>query len=209
MQLGDDLVRSETLIGVGGSGEFIIRRAMAADVPQAALVAEAAFRAAFTELLGVDRIASYTASFFAARFVKAVAHGVFTEEGPASVSALATLAPLDASENYSSTDMQQQQPSRLCVAKKRHDAGAVIGFYLVTGSHLDMIFVTPSAQATGVGSALLRHAEQAGVVSLEVFASNQRARSFYHRNGWQPIRFYKRMYAGEERDFVHYEKQRN
>jgi len=84
--------------------------------------------------------------------------------------------------------------------------GSVKGFSQVTKSHLDMLFVALDAHGTGVGSALLRAAESAGVNTLECFRDNRTARDFYERRGWRLARSYERPFIGEIRAFVLYEK---
>lgn len=82
--------------------------------------------------------------------------------------------------------------------------GAAVGFSLVTGSHLDMLFVDPAAQGTGAGKALLDEAVARGTRTLECFAANHAARRFYERQGWRLARSYARVFAGDEHHFVFY-----
>jgi ribosomal protein S18 acetylase RimI-like enzyme len=79
-------------------------------------------------------------------------------------------------------------------------AGAVVGFASAMGSRDDdaaastgevlTVYVTREAAGTGTGRALLRAAEDAlrtrgfTRATLWVLTSNDRARSFYERNGW-------------------------
>lgn len=93
--------------------------------------------------------------------------------------------------------------SRMCVAV---EGPQVLGFTLVTDSHIDMIFVDPAAVGTGAGSALLAQAEAEGARSLECFRDNFSARRFYERRGWRMTRDYAREFLGRERAFVFYEK---
>lgn len=83
---------------------------------------------------------------------------------------------------------------------------AIIGFSLVTDRHLDMLFVTPRAHGSGAGTALLAEAVGRGTSSLECFRDNHAARRFYERHGWRATRAYQRMFAGQARDFVFYER---
>ncbi len=85
--------------------------------------------------------------------------------------------------------------------------GAILGFSLLTGQHIDMLFIDPAAQGTGAGTMLLAEAEVRGAVSLECFRDNHPARRFYERHGWRVTRAYARELAGRVRDFVFYEKQ--
>jgi len=84
--------------------------------------------------------------------------------------------------------------------------GAVLGFSLTTGRHLDMLFVDPAAQGSGAGRALLAEAVARGVCSLECFRANAPARRFYERAGWVVTRGYSRPFAGRLHDFVFYQR---
>jgi len=63
--------------------------------------------------------------------------------------------------------------------------GDIIGYAMLKDLWLDALYVGPQCQGKGVGSALLElvKAQRPGGFGLWVFASNDRARSFYHRNG--------------------------
>ena len=91
---------------------------------------------------------------------------------------------------------------RLHVAER----GAIRGFSLVTGRHLDMLFVAPDVQGSGAGRALLDAAVARGTCTLECFRDNLPARRFYERQGWRLARAYQRDFAGRARDFVFYER---
>ncbi len=93
--------------------------------------------------------------------------------------------------------------ARLRVAEA---GGLVVGFSLVSGTHLDMLFIDPAAQGTGAGRALLDEAVARGVGSLECFRANAPARRFYERAGWVVTRGYSRPFAGRLHDFVYYER---
>ena len=84
--------------------------------------------------------------------------------------------------------------------------GAVVGFALATGQHLDMLFVAPGAQGSGAGAALLDDAVARGVCSMECFRANAAARRFYERRGWVVTRGYARPFAGRVHEFVYYER---
>jgi GNAT superfamily N-acetyltransferase len=59
-------------------------------------------------------------------------------------------------------------------------------------AYVDILVVAPEAEGEGVGSALMRHAEQwardhgCKEVVLDVFAGNRGAQAFYERNGYRP-----------------------
>ena len=84
--------------------------------------------------------------------------------------------------------------------------GRALGFALVTAGHLDMLFVDPASQASGVGSRLLAYVEERGARTLECFRDNTAARRFYERHGWRLERSYEREFAGRMRAFVAYVK---
>ncbi|MCR4521625.1 MULTISPECIES: GNAT family N-acetyltransferase [Bosea] len=84
------------------------------------------------------------------------------------------------------------------------DADGVRGVLLVKDGHIAMLFAAETGQ--GHGAALLAHAEAHGARSLEVFATNEGARRFYERAGWQAVRDYEREFAGATHRFLRYEK---
>ena len=70
------------------------------------------------------------------------------------------------------------------------DDGAVVGVLTVGGDELYAIYVHPDHWGTGVGQALLEHAEAelaktCAAASLTCTVGNVRARRFYERNGWR------------------------
>ena len=66
-----------------------------------------------------------------------------------------------------------------------YDDGAVKGFILVDGQHLNKLFVEPVLQGNAIGSALLRYAvEELSVNSLWTLEKNVRAIAFYQRHGF-------------------------
>jgi putative acetyltransferase len=92
---------------------------------------------------------------------------------------------------------------RMRVAER---GGRVLGFALVTGTHLDMLFVDPAAEGEGAGSTLLGTVEAEGVRTLEAFRDNRAARAFYERRGWTLRDAYERAFLGRPRAFVLYGK---
>lgn len=82
--------------------------------------------------------------------------------------------------------------------------GAPLGFSLMTGAHLDMLFVDPVAQGRAIGSALLADAVKRGCRTLESFAHNRLARGFYESRGFRLCRTTRRLYEGLELPFVLY-----
>ena len=67
----------------------------------------------------------------------------------------------------------------------------LVGFAGVGGSELTHLYIDPSAQDRGVGSALLGHMKSLCPEYLElwVFQENQGARRFYERHGFELVRF--------------------
>jgi chorismate mutase/GNAT superfamily N-acetyltransferase len=63
--------------------------------------------------------------------------------------------------------------------------GDVLGFAILDVDWLRSLYVGPRRQGSGIGSTLLDlvKAQRPGGFGLRVFASNARARSFYHRHG--------------------------
>jgi ribosomal protein S18 acetylase RimI-like enzyme len=64
--------------------------------------------------------------------------------------------------------------------------GRIVGYVAVTRSHVENLFVDPSAQGKGVGLSLLSAAEERifGPVTLRCLHANERARRFYERQGF-------------------------
>jgi GNAT superfamily N-acetyltransferase len=68
----------------------------------------------------------------------------------------------------------------------------VIDFFGLKHGHISVIAVTPEAEGSGVGRALMEHAEAwtsrrgHSLLTLNVFAANARARRFYERAGYAP-----------------------
>ena len=65
---------------------------------------------------------------------------------------------------------------------------AMAGFIALKDHHIDQLYVDPSRQRCGVGSALLGEAVAAapGRITLDVFEENISARAFYEKHGFQP-----------------------
>jgi putative acetyltransferase len=67
--------------------------------------------------------------------------------------------------------------------------GAAVGFSGIKDGELTHLYVDPTAQSRGVGSALLEHAktESQGGLFLWVFQKNEGARRFYERHGFRLV----------------------
>ncbi len=63
----------------------------------------------------------------------------------------------------------------------------VAGFIALIGRHVDQLYVDPSFQRAGIGSALLDVALKSwpGRLALHVFEENAAARAFYGKHGFQ------------------------
>ncbi len=66
------------------------------------------------------------------------------------------------------------------------DADVMAGFIAMTEKHVDQLYVDPSCQRAGVGSALLDRALRSwpGRITLHVFEENAPARAFYDKHGF-------------------------
>lgn len=65
--------------------------------------------------------------------------------------------------------------------------GAVLGMYHLQDGFLHAIHVSPEAIGSGVGRALMQHAETHGAQKLEVRVFNTNALAFYRHRGWQTL----------------------
>ena len=61
----------------------------------------------------------------------------------------------------------------------------ILGFTTLRGYELERIYLTPGAQGTGLGAALINDAVEHGVTYLWVDEGNSRARRFYEKNDWR------------------------
>jgi ribosomal protein S18 acetylase RimI-like enzyme len=66
------------------------------------------------------------------------------------------------------------------------DAAVMAGFIALTDRHVDQLYVDPSFQRAGIGSALIDRALESspGQVTLHVFEENAPARAFYQKHGF-------------------------
>lgn len=64
----------------------------------------------------------------------------------------------------------------------------VVGFASLVGDELAALFVSPESQGGGIGTALLDHVKSIrSQLTLAVYVENDRARSFYVRNGFRHV----------------------
>ena len=68
--------------------------------------------------------------------------------------------------------------------------GEVVGFLAIRGSYIDRMYVKPSEQGSGVGTALLEKARELSPAGLELHThqANRRGRAFYEKHGFHPVR---------------------
>lgn len=119
--------------------------------------------------------------------------------------AFAPILPAAMLEHKRPEDFARRFGPRLGDLRIATDAGGVpLGFSLMTGAHLDMLFVDPAAQGRSVGTALLADAVARGCRTLESFAHNRLARGFYESRGFRLCRTYRRLYEGIDLPFVLY-----
>lgn len=120
--------------------------------------------------------------------------------------AFAPILPAAVFNRKRPADFQRRFARRLADLRIAVDGeGPPLGFALMTGAHLDMLFVDPAAQGRAVGSALLADAVARGCRTLESFADNGRARRFYQAHGFRLCRRYRRIHEGIDLPFVLYE----
>jgi ribosomal protein S18 acetylase RimI-like enzyme len=69
--------------------------------------------------------------------------------------------------------------------------GAPLGLMALRGDFIEQLYVDPSTQRAGVGSALLAHAKSLSPSGLALYThqKNRRARAFYERFGFRPVAF--------------------
>lgn len=96
--------------------------------------------------------------------------------------------------NYSHEDNLRH--FRLVVASKCEvwlglEGEHVVGLLAVADGRVEHLYVEPECQERGIGTALLTKAKALSPRKLTLFTHqrNQRARAFYERRGFQPVRF--------------------
>jgi len=84
---------------------------------------------------------------------------------------------------------------RMMVACRDH---RVVGWMWREQAFIDDLWVEPPEQGRGIGKLLLDDAlarikaDGYRLASLDCIAANSRARRFYEREGWRPVRYYER-----------------
>lgn len=94
------------------------------------------------------------------------------------------------------------------------DGGRVVGFAVVKGCGLDLLYTSPEAWGRGAGRALLVAAEHtmrdAGCVEVALWTEerNERARRIYQASGWRPAKEVReRVWNGAPLRELRYRKQ--
>jgi ribosomal protein S18 acetylase RimI-like enzyme len=69
--------------------------------------------------------------------------------------------------------------------------GVIAGFLALQGSYIDRLYVHPSRQGQGAGSALMAKAKELSPTGLELHThqQNEQARRFYERREFRAVRF--------------------
>ena len=80
---------------------------------------------------------------------------------------------------------------RECEVWVAEAGGELAGFLAATRETVEHLYVLPGRQERGAGSLLLERAKErsAGILRLWAFQRNERARGFYERRGFRPVRF--------------------
>ena len=70
-------------------------------------------------------------------------------------------------------------------------AGSICGYLAMKGSYIDRLYVDPAHQRSGIGTALIMHAKALSPRGLELHTheQNHRARKFYEKLGFVPVKF--------------------
>ena len=70
-------------------------------------------------------------------------------------------------------------------------SGLICGYLAIKGSYIDRLYVDPVHQRAGIGTALIMHAKVLSPQGLELHThqQNHRAREFYEKVGFVPVKF--------------------
>lgn len=84
------------------------------------------------------------------------------------------------------------------------EAGQIVGFMGLSGSHMDALFLDPDYRGAGLGRVFVTHAFGLhGVLTCEVNEQNTQAVGFYRRLGFSPTGRSARDGAGRPYPLVH------
>ena len=69
--------------------------------------------------------------------------------------------------------------------------GALLGYMAIRGGYVDRLYIHPSVQRRGAGSALIAKARELSPAGLELFTyqQNTQARVFYEQHGFRAVKF--------------------
>lgn len=81
--------------------------------------------------------------------------------------------------------------------------GTPVGFIGVRETHVVLLYLEPEYTRRGIGTALLRHADTQGPLSVEVYADNHDGMAFYRRSGFVESRRLPRDTFGRPFPVVH------
>jgi putative acetyltransferase len=108
-------------------------------------------------------------------------------------------------EDHAAIDREVQAyvvAARLWVG--RGEAGKIVGFMGLSGSHMDALFLDPDHRGAGLGRAFVTHAFGLhGVLTCDVNEQNEQAVAFYRRLGFAPTGRSDRDGAGRPYPLVH------
>ena len=104
----------------------------------------------------------------------------------------AALVPAAAVAQRPLSSFQKRVPERLAETTLATTGARLVGFVTVRGDNVEQLYVAEAARGSGVGQALLAHAESQVALRfdrawLTVASGNTRARRFYARHGWRDV----------------------
>lgn len=90
----------------------------------------------------------------------------------------------------------------------KNSKGEILGFIGVADYKIEMLFISPSAQGKGVGTALCHYAmEHLGATKVDVNEQNPQAKRFYQKIGFNVINRSELDGQGKPYPILHMEKQ--
>lgn len=104
------------------------------------------------------------------------------------------IVPAEMTRVRTKDNFRQRVADALSVMWVAGDAGAPVGFYVLSGEELHQLYVSAEARGTGVAAALLSDAERrllnngVEIGWLACAIGNHRAARFYEKHGWERMR---------------------